>query len=188
MSNGLEAPTPTSAQIFDAIVDLERRCVENAAGLPKEREKPEVWVGVLFMIGNVSLLTPLSEITEVLNLPPDITRVPSTRLWVRGVANNRGTLLPIFDLQAYLYGSLLTRTPKNRVLVVREGEFAFGLLVADVIGIRHFAAAARRANLPKVRPSLNPYLNGSFTIDNGLYPVFSLGRLGQDAKFSLVAA
>lgn len=179
--------TPDSSG-FAALLDLEARCRANAVGLPHEKETPDVWAGVLFLVGNDSLLASLDDIGEVLDLPGDVTHVPATKTWVRGLANNRGTLLPVFDLQAYLFGMATPRSPKNRVLVVRQDEFPFGLLVTDVVGIRHFDAAARRDTITGLPEALQPFVVGGFGVEPEAYPVFSLRTLGEDAQFGLVAA
>ena len=174
--------------LFVALRALERRCQAHAVGLPQREKPPEVWAGILFRVGQVPLLADLGEIAEVLEFPRDITPVPATRPWVRGVANNRGTLLPIFDLRGLLFEAPTARNPKNRVLVVRDAEVPFGLLVSDVTGIRRFDTAAVRKDLPDMHAAIRPLVTGSFSLGPEQYPVFSLRRMAQDTRLSLAAA
>lgn len=174
--------------LFAALSDLDRRCRENAPGLPQREKVPDIWAGILFRVGQIPLLAELGEIAEVLEFPRDATPVPATRTWVRGVANNRGTLLPIFDLRGLLFDVPTTRSPKNRVLVAREAEVPFGLLVGDVTGIRRFHAAAVGPDLPDVHNAIRPLIVGSFLLGSERCPVFSLRRMAQDARLSSAAA
>lgn len=190
MSEAFAKGAPDGADLLDALRELERRCIANSAGLPEQEAPTEIWGGVLFRLGQSDFLSPLEDIGEVLEAPREMTPVPGARSWVCGVANNRGTLLPIFDLQAFLYGSPTPRNPKNRVLVVRHEESPFGLLVGDVVGIRHFQESARSAPSGEAGgdSDIDRLLTGSFSVGQDRYPVMSLSRLGQDARFGLAAA
>ena len=177
----------TVDDLFGALVELEQRCRAHAVGLPQREKPPEIWAGILFHVGQVPLLGELDEISEVLEFPKDMTPVPATRPWVRGVANNRGTLLPVFDLRGLLFEAPTTRNAKNRVLVVRDVEVPFGLLVSDVTGIRRFDASERGA-APAVHESIKPLVTGSFLLGQERCPVFSLRLMAQDARLSLASA
>lgn len=174
--------------LFVAFRELERRCREHAVGLPQREKPPEIWAGILFRVGQIALLAELQDIAEVLEFPRDITPVPATRPWVRGVANNRGTLLPIFDLRGLLFDAPTARNPKNRVLVVRDVEVPFGLLVSDVTGIRRFDASTAKKDLPAVHGAIKPLVTGSFLLGAEQCPVFSFRRMAQDDRLSRAAA
>ncbi len=174
--------------LFSVMRELDRRCQTHAVGLPQREKPPELWAGILFRVGQIPLLADLEEIAEVLEFPRDITPVPATRPWVRGVANNRGTLLPVFDLRGLLFDAPTVRNPRNRVLVVRGAEVPFGLLVSDVTGIRRLDVAAGRQDLPPVHEAIRPLVTGSFSLGPEQCPVFSLRRMAQDARLSLAAA
>ena len=88
----------------EALRDIETRCLEYAAGLPQRETLETTWEGVLFSVGGHPLIAPLGEVKEIINYTADITPVPGTRSWLLGVANVRGNLLPVVDLQAYLLG------------------------------------------------------------------------------------
>lgn len=50
------------------------------------------------------MIAPLEEVKEILNYPDGVTRVPGTQAWLLGMANIRGNLLPLIDLQQFLGG------------------------------------------------------------------------------------
>ena len=183
-----QSAAPSGEAMMEALRDIELRCHEHAAGTLEKDESPEIWAGTLYYVGETALLSPLTDVVEVLDPPQDITRVPAAKSWVRGVANNRGTLLPIFDLQAFLFGTHTAQSLKNRVLVVRQDEFTFGLLVGDVVGIRHFQASAHRQDAPGRDERLGDLIAGSYSMGQEQVPVFSLRLLGLDARFISAAA
>lgn len=182
------APAAERERLFDALRRLERRCRDNAAGLPEQEARPEIWQGVLYLVGETTFLSALTEIEEVLDPPQEVTRVPAAKHWVRGIANSRGTLLPIFDLQAFLFGAPTASTPRNRVLVARRNEFPFGLLVSDVLGIRHFERSTYGAETPDLGGGIEDLLDGSLAAGGERYPMLSLQKLAVNARFNLAAA
>lgn len=182
------SPATSGEQLFQALCDLQTRCQNNAAGLPQSELLPNVWAGLLFRIAEIPVLAPLEEVGQILEVPQDITPVPGTRDWVFGVANNRGTLLPIFDLRGFLFGVATGRSTRNRVLVVQRDESPVGLLVGDVTGIRHFEAKSQAQQAGNLPDAIVPFCAGSFELGERSYPVFSVRRMTLDPRFSLTGA
>lgn len=187
-SSGNDSVTAPGKQFLELLRDMERRCQQNVAGLPQTHETPKVWKGVLFRAAGRLILAPLDQVREVLNPPDDITAIPGTKPWVVGVANNRGTLLPIYDLQGFLTGTPSIARAHNRVLAVYQDELPFGLLVGDVIGIRNFEAAARVEETPMLKDAFGPFIVAGFELGGDLFPVFSLERLALDVRFNQAPA
>lgn len=167
--------------------DIERRCGQNAAGLPLQTQTKPEWIGVGFRLGRTHLVAPLGEVLEILTYPGETTRVPGSKPWVKGIANVRGNLLPIMDLQACLNGRQVDIGPRSRVLVVsHKGVFA-GLLVDEVLGLRHFQEEHRAQDLPSLDASITPYLKRAYRDAEGHWGVFSLYKLAESQPFLQVA-
>ena len=88
--------------------EIEQQCKNTAKGLPQRVDVKESWSGIGFRIGEINLVAPLKQVNEILHVPR-LTAVPGTQRWVKGVANIRGTLLPIIDLQGFLHDKPLTQ-------------------------------------------------------------------------------
>jgi twitching motility protein PilI len=167
-------------RLYGLIAGLDVRYRALGTRLPDDTPPIPVWAGVLFRIREQSLLAPLEQIAEVLELPADITAVGGTKPWVLGVANNRGTLLPIFDLAALALGVVSARRESDRVLVVRQDELPCGLVVSETIGIRHFETT-RRVDEPSVGLGvLEPFVDSAFPLAGEDIPVLALDRLIAD--------
>jgi len=91
-------------------------------------------------LGQEYWLVDMTDISEVMPVPP-LTTVPLTQSWYRGVANVRGTLHSIIDLNAYLRHESTAQDAHSRVLLLHP-RFAFnaGFLVGRVLGLRDTAA------------------------------------------------
>jgi len=161
---------------------IERRARARARPLPRQEAARELWPGITFRVGERRLVAPLAEVSEILYYPP-LTRVPGTKPWVCGIANVRGNLLPVMDLKGYLYGEHTPTHRRSRVLVVRHRGLAAGLLVDEVMGLRHFDEADRLAEVPEADETLRPYLRRGYRDEEGAWPVFSMFRLAENPLF-----
>lgn len=89
---------------------------------------------VVFKLGQEEYGLHIDQIKEVV-ITPTITRMPQTPAFVRGVANIRGNVIAILDLEEK-FG--LTRTQEiadakhNFTLVIESEEYKMGILVREV--------------------------------------------------------
>lgn len=166
--------------------EIERRSLKNAAGLPQQEELKSTSLAIGFRIGGLKMVTPVDEVTELLTYPA-MSRVPGTKTWVRGIANVRGNLLPIMDLQDYLTKQPTVLTVKSRVLVVNHGGIFSGLLVDEVLGLRHFQDEERKSKLPEVDNFIKSYLSGAYQQDTEEWGIFSMHALAKSPLFLQVA-
>lgn len=167
---------------YQLLVGVERRAQAAVRPLPRQEAVRTLWPGVAFRIAGQRLVAPLAEVAEILYYP-ELTRVPGTKPWVRGIANVRGNLLPIMDLRGYLYGERTPTHRRSRVLVVSHRGLQAGLLVDEVMGIRHFDEADRLAEVPEADEPLRPYLRRGYRDEEGTWPVFSMFRLAENPLF-----
>lgn len=88
-------------------------------------------------VGQHLCLVDMADISEILP-PPVMTTVPLTKPWYCGIANVRGNLYSVIDLNAYPDQPPTARAAGNRVLLLAQ-RFAFntGLLVSRVLGLRN---------------------------------------------------
>jgi twitching motility protein PilI len=175
---------PDGAELFGVIAELDARFRALGSRLPGETPPAEVWAGILFRVCERLYLAPLQQVAEVLEPFTELTAIPGTRPWLLGVANNRGTLLPIVDLAALVYGAAPARRDSDRVLAVRQNGLPCGLLVSEVIGIRHFETAVRTSELPSGLGALAPFADSAFPLDGQAVVVLALDRLLADPLLS----
>ncbi len=173
-------------QPFALLRDIESRSRTNAIGLPQQVEVRRTWSGIGFKVNGIRLVAAVSDIDEILDYP-SMTRVPGAMPWVRGLANIRGTLLPILDLNGFVEGDVTTSGRDTRVLAVHHGDIFAGLVVDEVIGLRHFFDEERTEQLPDVSSEMRKYLTGAYRQGNAHWAVFSMQRLAGSNRFLQVA-
>mgnify|MGYP000660447196 CR=1 FL=1 len=172
---------------FEALVDLARRSKRSAKDLPAQVDIKPHWSGVGFSLMGHHLVAPMGSIAEMLEVP-SYTRLPGVQPWVRGVANVRGRLLPLFDMAAFFGGRLSGHRKRRRVLVLDMGEVYTGLVVDQVLGMQHFPVDAFSAAAGDIDSDLQAFASGSYQQQDGpRWTVFNPAELGGDARFANAA-
>lgn len=166
---------------YSFLVELERLAKANAAGLPKGESNRDEWIGVGFRVDDLACVASMGEVTEILP-PPETVRVPRVQPWVIGLANVRGSLLPVFDLEGFLLGRNLSRRPTLRVLVIDDGDLRAGLLVTEVLGMKRFRRSERDES-DVSGAAAEPYLSGVFKAAGQTWNVFSMSKLARSEQF-----
>lgn len=173
---------------FDLLIELECRARAHRDERPSQGETRDEWRGVGFRLGGQRLIAPMNEVVEILT-PPRVARVPHTKSWVHGVANVRGNLLPIMDLNDYLGKGRASPTRLSRVLIVEQQAVFVGLLVDEVLGMRHFLYPEQwRALANPGDEGVMPYLDGVLRRDGSEWLVFNMATLIRHPEFIKVAA
>ncbi|NOX92299.1 MAG: purine-binding chemotaxis protein CheW [Gammaproteobacteria bacterium] len=171
---------------FDLLQTLEEQSKNNAKGLPQQTETRTLWSGIGFRLGDIEMVAPLTQVNEILHFP-NLTLVPGTLPWIKGLANIRGTLLPIVDLQNYLGQPSIHLQQQSRILVIHQGELIVGLLVDEVIGLRHFDPEDRVMRIRKMNPAMKIHIRGAFNQNEKTWHLFDMSTLIEDPQFYKVA-
>jgi len=171
---------------FDLLQVLEEQSKNNAKGLPQQTETRAVWSGIGFRLGDIEMVAPLTQVNEILH-SPSLTLVPGTLPWIKGLANIRGTLLPIVDLQNYLGQPSIHLQQQSRILVIHQGELIVGLLVDEVVGLRHFDPEDRIMRIRKMNPAMKIHIRGAFKQNEKTWHLFDMSTLIEDPQFYKVA-
>lgn len=109
---------------------------KEAATYTKKNEATERIQLIIFKLGKEEYAMNIDQIKEVV-ITPRIAKVPQTPIYIRGVANIRGNIIAIMDLEERF--NLIERTDQsiseaiaNYTLVVESEEFKVGILVKEV--------------------------------------------------------
>lgn len=176
---------------FDVLVDYERRSLAHVVGLPEQLDAPGLWRGVGYRIGNRRLASEFGEVREILTVP-QITVVPGTQPWMLGVANVRGSLLPIVDLKQFLEGERTVLHESLRVLLVRQPGGDVAVLVDELFGQRSFTEQQQMSE-DDVTEQLSQgryqnFIDRGYQLGEHTWGLFSLDRLARTPEFRQAAA
>jgi twitching motility protein PilI len=178
---------PDTASAIEILQDIEARSLARTTKVDDQEGFASLWAGLAFKVAGIRVLAPMDEVSEILILPSRLTRVPGAKVWVKGIANIRGNLLPIIDLQAFLGGKPIVTNRRSRVLVINREDVTTGLLVGDVQGMRHFSDDQSIASA-RIEGVIGHFIQAAYENDDGIWPVLSMDSLANDERFRMAAA
>ena len=167
--------------------EMERRVQGGSNSSTGAQSSGEVWRGIGFSVDGRRLVTPMADITEVMHCPK-LARVPGAKEWLMGIANLRGALLPVVNLQGFLRAQSAVLDRESRVLVIEQDEILSGLAVEEVFGVKHFLEDQRLPDAAASENWLSPYVVGSFNVAGETWEVFDVHVLIAAPAFMQVAA
>ena len=174
---------------FDLLASIDQRSRERANS--PEHEQHEELVGRLALrFHDQRIMVSMEDISQI-SPSPMITRVPGVKPWLMGIANLRGTVLSVINLGGFLLGKTSSVNKSSRIVTVNSGDWFFGLLIDEVIGMRHFAEHSRvpGATMTEVvTPPLQPYVTDVYNSEEHNWMVFSIDALLNNAYFLDAAA
>ena len=110
--------------------------IKEAAAYTQKNDVGERMQLIIFKLGKEEYAMNIDQIKEVV-ITPRIAKVPQTAQYIKGVANIRGNIIAIMDLEERF--SLIDTSQQNNneaianyTLVVESEEFKVGILVKEV--------------------------------------------------------
>jgi purine-binding chemotaxis protein CheW len=81
-----------------------------------------------FRVGNETFGVPIQSVHEIVRMM-EITNVPDAPIYIEGVINLRGKIIPVIDLRKRFGEREIKASKKNRILVAEVGSKMVGLVV-----------------------------------------------------------
>ncbi len=116
------------------------------------------------------------QVQEIRNLV-EITRVPFSASYIKGVINLRGSVLPVIDLKKRLGLEPTPYTERTRIVTVTVGDLPVGMLVdsvTEVLMIRSKLVDTKKAINEK---DISKFLSGIGNIDGRLVIMLNLEEI-----------
>jgi purine-binding chemotaxis protein CheW len=90
----------------------------------------------------------------------ELTPLPGTPPFVRGIINVRGRILPVFDMKKFFDLPEQGIGDLHSVILLRGHDLEFGLLADIVVGVRAIPADSLQPSLPTLTGIRSDYLKG----------------------------
>lgn len=119
----------------------------------------------VFKVGNIGFVLPETEVSELLESIPSC-RLPNTNRVLHGMANLRGRVIPLFDLQ-YVFN--VPKTKGKFVLVIGSGDESVGVVLENMPQQIKVSEDDSLKNLPPIPESLKPFVKKAYSTDEGLW-------------------
>ena len=84
-----------------------------------------------FLVGDIEYGIEISYVVEIISVQ-EITLVPHTHAYVKGIINLRGTVVPVIDMGMRFGQGEIEYTDKTCIIVLSMDEMSVGILVDEV--------------------------------------------------------
>jgi purine-binding chemotaxis protein CheW len=144
---------------------------------------------VVFKLGQEEYGLSIDQIKEVV-ITPNITRMPQTPAYVKGVANIRGNVIAILDLEekfGLARDENTVQKGNNYTLVIESDEYKMGILVREVPNTLSISSASIEGSLfTGEQQSEQAYITGIVKLDKRLIIMIDIFRVISDQDASQV--
>lgn len=120
-----------------------------------------------FELGKMKYAIELPKIREILTYPKNITVLPNTTKWVKGLINLRGEVVPILDIRIkFNTGEAVYNENTSVIAVITEDKRMIGIIVDKVDDVQRLdtSALAPVSDMGSAIPS--KYLKGFVRLAN----------------------
>lgn len=143
---------------------------------------------VVFRLGDEEYGLHIDQIKEVV-LTPNVTRLPQTPNYVKGVANVRGNIIAIVDLEEKfgLHQQSVNQPKKdNYTLVIESEEMKMGVLVKEVPNTLSVSMSQieEAGNIVQDGQSDQSYIKGIVKLDNRLVIMIDIFKTLNESEIS----
>lgn len=143
---------------------------------------------VSFKLGEETFGIEITKIREII-LVGEITRVPETPPYVKGLINLRSSVIPVIDLRARFSLAESQLTPDSRIMVLNVGTKTIGIMVDSVSEVLRVSEEQISPAPPTVTSMGNQYMTGLVRLDQQLLILLDVDRLfGQQAMAAMEEA
>lgn len=136
---------------------------------------------VIFLIAAKRYGVPIQQVQSIERML-EITAVPRTLPFVKGVVNLRGTITPVIDVRERFGMAAQDADEDSRIIVVAVGERVVGMIVDMVVDVATLDEAAIEAPPSVVGGVHAAYLRGVCTVDDELLVLLNLERILSDVE------
>ena len=168
---------------FDVLLQLDERLHQRAPVQETATQLSEIRGKLALRLATWNLLFSMDDVTEITPIPRTITRVPGVKRWLLGITNLRGKVISVSDARDFLIERPTTRLPGSQIVVLRSGEWDYGLLVDEIIGMRHFGPQQRLTTCDTLEETVRPYVLEVFFHENAHWLAFDTIKLLTDERF-----
>lgn len=161
-------------------LELTRRILEASHGEADEAQR--VWRGLCMRAGDGRIIVSIDHVSE-LSTCENITPVPLTHPWIRGLTSLRGQLLAVVDLGIFI-GADQTRLGWDaRIVALADQGLNTCLLVGGVSGLKAVPEDRPWRPVTGLSEDVAGCFSGRVEVDDQEWTVLDVPRLVADRRF-----
>ena len=154
--------TNTIRQAEEEIKEINRKVLKERARILAEKpeSKREESLEILrFKLAEEIYAFETNDIREVFNVQ-EITPLPSTPVFLKGIINVRGEILSVIDIKSFFDLEEKKLTPPYNIVILQKQDKMLGILAEGIDGVFHISKENMQDSLPTLDSSKHRYLKG----------------------------
>lgn len=163
-----------------------------AASSPSPQAQENYWSALSVQIDTFRCAIENQFIAEILlpDVLDNLSNVPGTKPWFRGLISLRGQALPVIDLTKLFFDKLTPIDRDTRIVVLNLGRYSSGVIVNKTHGLvrsKNHDAQEMLGDAQQVPAEFEGYISQQISADNQSWPVLDIEALGNYANFKNMA-
>jgi len=150
--------------------------METTAGMRNRSKTTGSMQLVSFKLGDETYGIEITKIREII-LVGEITCVPETPHYIKGLINLRSSVIPVIDLRARFSLAENELTQDSRIMVLNVGQRTIGIMVDSVNEVLRVSEEQISPAPPTVTSLGNQYMTGLVRLENQLLILLDVDRL-----------
>jgi purine-binding chemotaxis protein CheW len=142
---------------------------------------------VVFELANEFYGIDIAVVESIIKMQ-EITQLPQTAAYIKGVTNLRGTVLPVIDLRIRFGLETQKDTKQTRVIIVTMGEVKVGLMVDGVSEVLRISDESIEPLPPMVNSVNSDFLKGIVRLEDRLIILLEVEKVLQVEEQNSLAA
>ena len=138
---------------------------------------------VSFKLGDETYGIEITKIREII-LVGEITCVPETPHYIKGLINLRSSVIPVIDLRARFSLPENELTQDSRIMVLNVGRRTIGIMVDSVNEVLRVSEEQISPAPPTVTSLGNQYMTGLVRLENQLLILLDVDRLFNETSIT----
>lgn len=140
---------------------------------------------IAFVVNGINFYSDAKYIQEV-SVCENLTTIPQTKPWLRGLVNSKGKLYSVSDLSLLAGFGRATALNRGHLLLLNDADVQAALLVSRVIGFRYFEQGEKFESLEErqdLLDGLSSYVTGGCRLEEQDWYQLDLMRLMGSEQF-----
>jgi purine-binding chemotaxis protein CheW len=129
-----------------------------------------------FFVGDNGFGLEISNVTEIIGIQ-NITRVPHTHHYIKGIINLRGTVVPVMDMRLRFSLEEILYTDRTCIVVINTDDICIGLIVDEVSEVVDIADDNIQPPPPATAGGINHYIRAIATVGDHIKQLLDLEKI-----------
>jgi len=139
-------------------------------------EEAKIFQLIVFNLGDEEYAADISQVREIIRIG-DITSMPDSPEFIKGVTNVRGEITVVIDLKARFFLPINNEVESKHIVITEQEKNLYGLMVDEVTEVLRIPEKEIKPPPELVTGTDRIYISGVLTLENRLMMLLDLTKV-----------